>query len=105
MTQAWEGDEYGEPLPIVTPLPDGTSPQPTRRRRSRRFGSLVRRHNTPIGQAEEVRQRVIREAQGKVMAETPKWRQALADGKREAAAAALTEGKTTHNAGSGFGLA
>jgi hypothetical protein len=102
----WLGDDEDEPLPVL-PLPGGRQAPPDdpppvaagHRRQPPPKG-------VPLAAVADVRRAILAEATGHkaVILEPEQWREEMAEGKRDRAAASLSTGGH-HHSGSGFGLA
>lgn len=96
MTEDWDGDEYGDELPV------GDAPIPRRRR----LRTIVKGRvpGTPLADVPNARRAAIREATGRAPREDG-WRELLQSGERDKASADLFSRAPTHHSDSGFGLA
>lgn len=101
--EIWEGDEFGDPLPVL----DGQEPPPTapsvaRRRRRTPWSP---RGGVKAGSVAGARRQALAEATGNTIDQPEQWRDELSMGNRGRASASIESGGRSHGGSGGFGLA
>src|ERR1700675_3142381 len=101
--EVWDGDEFGEPLPVLT----GTEAPPvdlTLPRRRRRGQPWSPRGGTKVSNLSEARKAALNDATGRGRAEPDQWREEMGMGDRGRAASSLESGGRNRGSSGGFGL-
>jgi hypothetical protein len=101
MSEAWDGDDYGDEGLEA----EASEPAPAPRRRRKILEGKPRKGNTRREDVPTARRQAVAAATGRKPAEPEEWWGQLAQGDRDKAASTLTSRTPTHHAGSGFGLA